>query len=52
MQGVDHVILVAAAGKKLILRQYAVRLLKSGTKVRNRLSHTFFAGSLFCVPAL
>jgi hypothetical protein len=30
VQGVDHVILVAAAGKKLILRQYAVRLLKSG----------------------
>lgn len=33
LQGLDHVIMVAAAEKMVYLRQYAVRLKKSGTQV-------------------
>jgi hypothetical protein len=33
LQGVDHVIFVAALGRKLLLRTYAIRMKKSGTKV-------------------
>ena len=35
LQGLDHVILVAAAEQRIHLRQYAVRLKKSGTRVSN-----------------
>eukprot|EP00884_Botryococcus_braunii_P016801 jgi/Botrbrau1/3804/Bobra.0183s0036.1 len=35
LKGIDHVILVAASGRTLYLRQYAVRLLRSGTMVPN-----------------
>ena len=34
LMGLDHVIFVTAADRTLLLRQYAVKLKKSGTKVR------------------
>ena len=34
IQGLDHVIFVTALERKIFLRQYAIKLKKSGTKVR------------------
>ena len=34
LMGLDHVIFVTAVDRTLLLRQYAVKLKKSGTKVR------------------
>jgi hypothetical protein len=34
MQGLDHVIFVAAVERKLLFRIYAIRLKRSGTSVR------------------
>ena len=34
VQGLDHVIFVAPAERQLLLRMYAIKLKKSGTKVR------------------
>ena len=33
MQGLDHVIFVAPVDRQLLLRMYAIKLKKSGTKV-------------------
>ena len=38
MQGLDHVIFVAPVDRQLLFRMYAIKLKKSGTKVRAQTS--------------
>lgn len=35
LQGIDHVIFMTALERKILLRQYAVKLKRSGTKVNS-----------------